>query len=124
MERELVYKNLEIIKEAVLHHQEILIDIDDQNKLTVVSPQIWEKADFRLKERSRFMISKTISFCPSVFEENANLRDTLFTLSADLVKYFNQRGMGELAELLYELIHNEMEKDGSHHDYTSDQTGT
>ena len=124
MERELVFKNLEVIEEAVLHNQEILIDTDDVSILTVVTPQIWEGADARHKERSKFMISKTISFCPSVFEENANLRDSLFMMSANIIKYFNQREMGAIADLLYELIQNEMQKDGSHHDYTSDQTGT
>jgi hypothetical protein len=124
MERETVYRNLEAIKEAVIHHQEILVDLNDENILTVVPNLVWEKADHQLKDRSRFIISKTITFSPSVFEEDQGLQDTFFALFNQFVTYFNRRKMAPITELLHDLILNEMQKDGSHHDYTSDQTGT
>lgn len=118
MERELVYKNLAVIEDAVKNHQEILVDSNNQDMLTKVSPQVWEQLnDRRQKDRTKFVISKTIAYCPSVFEEDMEMRDEMFALSQKMIIYFNERQMGPLAELMNDLIMNEKKKDASYHDY-------
>lgn len=124
MERELVYKNLAVIEEAVKHHQEILVDINNQDLLTKVSPQVWEQLkDQRQKDRAKFVISKTIAYCPSVFEEDMEIRDEMFALSLQIVQYFNERQMGPLAELMNDLVMNEKKKDAGYHDYPQQGQG-
>ncbi len=118
MERELVYKNLAVIEDAVKNHQEILVDSNNQDMLTKVSPQVWEQLnDRRQKDRTKFVISKTIAYCPSVFEEDMEMRDEMFALSQKMIIYFNERQMGPLAELMNDLVMNEKKKDASYHDY-------
>lgn len=118
MEREIVYKNLQVLREAVMHHQEILIDTEDQDILIVISPKEWkEENNQRRKDRTKFVISKTIAYCPSVFEEDMGLKDSIFSMSKELIKYFNDRQMGPLAELMHEYIKNEKDKDAMLFDY-------
>ncbi|MCH9619078.1 MAG: hypothetical protein SP4CHLAM5_12240 [Chlamydiia bacterium] len=125
MERELVYKNLAVIEDAVKNHQEILVDSNNQDMLTKVSPQVWEQLnDRRQKDRTKFVISKTIAYCPSVFEEDMEMRDEMFALSQKMIIYFNERQMGPLAELMNDLVMNEKKKDASYHDYPQHGQGS
>ena len=125
MERELVYKNLAVIGDAVKNHQEILVDSNNQDMLTKVSPQVWEQLnDRRQKDRTKFVISKTIAYCPSVFEEDMEMRDEMFALSQKMIIYFNERQMGPLAELMNDLVMNEKKKDASYHDYPQHGQGS
>jgi hypothetical protein len=125
MERELVYKNLAVIEDAVKNHQEILVDESNQDLLTKVSPQVLEQLnDRRQKDRTKFVISKTIAYCPSVFEEDMEMRDEMFALSQKMIIYFNERQMGPLAELMNDLVMNERKKDASYHDYPQQGQGS
>lgn len=118
MERELVYKNLAVIEEAVKQNAEILIDSSNSNALMKVSSQEMERiADHRRIDRTKFVISKTIAYCPSVFEEDMEIRDELFAISHKIIIYFTKRNMTPLAELMNELVKNERERDASFHDY-------
>ena len=124
MERELVYKNLAVIEDAVKNHQEMLLDNSNKNLLIKVSPQVWEaESDKSQRDRTKFVISKTIAYGPSVFEEDMEIRDEFFAMSSLLVTYFTERQMGPLAELMNELIMNEKRKDASYHDYPEKKTG-
>ncbi|MCH9811218.1 hypothetical protein K0U07_00470 [bacterium] len=118
MERELVYKNLAVIEEAVKQNAEILVDSSDSNLLVKVSSKEWESiSDHRRKDRTKFVISKVIAYCPSVFEEDMEIRDEMFAISHKLVEYFTKRNMAPLAELMNELVMNERERDAFYHDY-------
>ncbi len=124
MEREIVSKNLMMIKEAVLNNQEILVDLHNQDLLTTCSKESWENLkDIQRKDRTKFVISKTIAYCPSVFEQDVEIRDLLFSISDKLIAYFKMRQMGPLAELMTELITNEKNKDSIYNDYTQKKLG-
>lgn len=124
MEREIVSNNLMAIKEAVMNRQEILVDLHHQDMLTVCSKESWENLkDQQRKDRTKFVISKTIAYCPSVFEQDVEIRDLLFSISDKLIAYFQMRQMGPLAELMKELISNEKAKDALFHDYEQKKLG-
>ena len=118
MEREVVTKNLNIIKDAVMKHQELLVDLHNEDMLTLSSKESWENLDDQQrKDRTKFVISKTIAYCPSVFEQDVEIRDLLCSMSDQLINYFNKRQMGPLAELMQDLINTEKSKDALYHDY-------
>ena len=117
MEREMVEKNLEVIRDAVTHHKEILIDMENQDVLHTVSKETWDGSDHRRRDRTKFVISKTIAFCPSVFEEDMGMKDAIMGISSELMTYFRDRQMTPLAELMEEYIKNEKSKDDLHFDY-------
>ena len=118
MEREIVYKNLEVLKRAVMEHQEILVDKDNEDILTAVSSKQWEEMkDTKRKNRSKFVVSKTIAFCPSVFEEDTAMKESILAITSELMSYFNDHQMGPLAELMQEYIKNEKSKDALLFDY-------
>lgn len=125
MERELVYKNLAVIEDAVKHNVEILIDSSNQDLLIKVSSKEWSMiSDHRRIDRTKFVISKTIAYCPSVFEEDMEIRDEMFAISHKLIEYFNKRHMGPLAELMNELVMNERRRDAFYHDYHHKKQGS
>ena len=118
METEIVTKNLNVIKEAVMHHQELLVDLHDHDILSLSSKDSWENLeDQQRKDRTKFVISKTIAYCPSVFEQDVEIRDLLCAMSDRLINYFRKRQMGPLAELMQDLINTEKTKDAIFHDY-------
>jgi hypothetical protein len=118
MERELVESNLEVIKEAVIHHKEILIDRENEDRLHSISKKAWDDLDDqRAKDRTKFVISKTIAFSPSVLEEDMEVKNAILSISAELITYFQNRQMTPIAELLEEYIKNERSKDSLLSDY-------
>ena len=118
MERELVESNLEVIKEAVINHKEILIDRENEDKLHSITKKAWDELDDqRAKDRTKFVISKTIAFCPSVLEEDMEVKNAILSISAELITYFQNRQMTPIAELLEEYINNERSKDSLLSDY-------
>jgi hypothetical protein len=125
MEREIVYKNLVALKEAVANHLELLPDSHDKNSLKVVSSKVWnEEKNKKLKEGAKFLISKTIAYCPSVIDEDMQMKNSIMSISTQLIKYLEERNMGQLAELMGDLITNEKRKDIFLMDYPSDRFGT
>ncbi len=125
MEREYVYKNLTALKEATANHLELLVDSADKNSLKVVSSKVWnEEKNRKLKEAAKFLISKTIAYCPSVIDEDMEMKNSIMSISSQLINYLEQRKMGHLAELMADLITNEKRKDTFHMDYPSDRFGT
>jgi|GEM_PF-2808649 len=125
MEREFVYKNLTALKEAVEGHLELLADSLDKNRLKVVSSKVWnEEKNKKLKEGAKFLISKTIAYCPSVIDEDMQMKHSIMSISTQLIHYLEERNMGQLAELMADLITNEKRKDIFLMDYPSDRYGT
>ena len=125
MEREIVYKNLKTIKEAVANHLELVVDSEDKNSLKAVSSKVCsDEKNRKFKEAAKFLISKTIAYCPSVIEEDMQMKNSIMSVSTELIKYLGERKMGHLAELMTDLITNEKRKDISHMDYPSDRFGT
>ena len=122
MEKEQVYANLAVIYEAVKSNKEILIDRSNGNILQAVSLKEWERVqDIERKDRTKFIISKTLGYCSSIFEENMEIRDGFFGNSQKIVVYFHKRKMGALAELVNELVIKEKERDVLYHDYHREQ---
>ncbi len=118
MEREIVYKNLNVIKDAVIDRLEILVDLHNQDLLTTSSKESHKNLkDVQRKDRTKFVISKTIAYCPSVLEQDVEIRDLLFSMSDKLISYFNERQMRPLAELMNEMISNEKLKDSWYSDF-------
>jgi hypothetical protein len=118
MERELVEKNLQVIRRAVIDHKEILVDKKNQDMLHCITKKQWEELDDqRSKDRTKFVISKTVAFFPSVFEEDMEVKDSILAISSEIITYFNNRQMSPIAELFDEYIKNEKSKDTLLSDY-------
>ena len=113
----MVSKNLEVIIDAVVSNKELLVSEHNQDEIMSVPTIKWEGIDQRRKDRTKFVISKTIAFCPTLFDEDAGMRDKIAKIYTKLIKYLNDRQMTPLAELMEETIAKEKSKDSALFDY-------
>lgn len=118
MEQELVTKNLEILLDALENNAEMLINRENQDILQIVPKEDFESIENRRdRDRAKFVISKTVAYSPSAFEEDASMHEKFIAQSDNLINYLNQRQMTPIAELVHELVANEKKRDSSHMDY-------
>lgn len=125
MEIESVLNNLNAIKEAVTGHHELTVNASNENSLEVVSAEEFNSnISSEHKDKAKFLVSKTISFSPAAFEENAEIKEEVFAHVNEWATYFNNRGMSPIAELMTDLVKNEKARDSWYHDQSGGKFGT
>ena len=123
MNKELFIINFNMIKKAVTNNLELLAT--DKNSLQAVSAKEWnEHKNMKARESSYFLISKTIAYCVSVFEEDMQITNMISTMSSELTTYLMKRHMSYLAGFVKDFTSYQKGKSTSHIDFSSDRYGT